>query len=159
VLWHVLEHLEDPAAALRRIREWLAPGGVLLVAVPNLESVQARIGRDRWFQQDVPRHLVHFTPAGVSSLLARCGFVRQRRSHRLTEQDVVAMWQTVLNRLTRAPNIAYALVKRRVPRGARADVILSVTVGACLAPLAFALESAAAVAHRGGSIVVQAWEA
>lgn len=28
VLWHVLEHLDEPEAALERVRPWLAPGGV-----------------------------------------------------------------------------------------------------------------------------------
>src|SRR3954465_14968514 len=32
ILWHVLEHLHDPAALVRRIRDWLAPGGKLIVA-------------------------------------------------------------------------------------------------------------------------------
>jgi SAM-dependent methyltransferase len=39
LLWHVLEHLGDPVAALRRIHRWLAPGGELVVAVPNLASL------------------------------------------------------------------------------------------------------------------------
>ncbi len=66
-LWHVLEHLDDPGEALATIAGWLAPGGALLVGVPNLASLQARIGGDRWFHLDVPRHRVHFTPAGLSS--------------------------------------------------------------------------------------------
>ena len=45
------------------------PAGTLVVAVPNLGSVQARIGGDRWFHQDVPRHRTHLTPAGASALL------------------------------------------------------------------------------------------
>jgi 2-polyprenyl-3-methyl-5-hydroxy-6-metoxy-1,4-benzoquinol methylase len=31
----VLEHLEDPSAALVRVRPWLAPGGIVVVSVPN----------------------------------------------------------------------------------------------------------------------------
>src|SRR5262249_3174245 len=62
VLWHVLEHLSDPGAALERARGWLASRGCLLVGVPNLDSLQADLGRDRWFHLDSQRHLVHFTP-------------------------------------------------------------------------------------------------
>ena len=53
-LWHVLEHIDDPGAALRRIAGWLAPAGALLVGVPNLASVRAQVGGARWFHLDVP---------------------------------------------------------------------------------------------------------
>jgi 2-polyprenyl-3-methyl-5-hydroxy-6-metoxy-1,4-benzoquinol methylase len=39
VLGHVLEHVEEPAAILRAIRDWLAPGGCILAAVPNARSL------------------------------------------------------------------------------------------------------------------------
>ncbi len=39
LLGHVLEHVEDPVAILRRARSWLAPDGVLLASVPNARSV------------------------------------------------------------------------------------------------------------------------
>lgn len=39
VLGHVLEHVIEPQALLRRIAGWLAPGGVILAAVPNARSV------------------------------------------------------------------------------------------------------------------------
>ncbi len=71
VVWHALEHLEDPAAGLRRIRPWIAPSGGIVIAVPNLASLQARVGGDRWFHQDVPRHRMHLTPAGVRAMLER----------------------------------------------------------------------------------------
>ncbi len=32
---HVLEHLDDPVAALRRVAAWLAPGGIAVLEVPN----------------------------------------------------------------------------------------------------------------------------
>jgi 2-polyprenyl-3-methyl-5-hydroxy-6-metoxy-1,4-benzoquinol methylase len=39
VLGHVLEHVEDPRLILRRVRGWLAPGGVACAAVPNARSL------------------------------------------------------------------------------------------------------------------------
>ena len=39
VLGHVLEHVADPVAIMTRCREWLAPGGRVLMAVPNARSL------------------------------------------------------------------------------------------------------------------------
>lgn len=39
ILGHVLEHVEDPVALLRKVRGWLAPGGVICSAVPNQRSL------------------------------------------------------------------------------------------------------------------------
>jgi trans-aconitate methyltransferase len=41
---HVLEHLVDPVAVLSRAREWLAPGGRLIVVVPNAASLHRQLG-------------------------------------------------------------------------------------------------------------------
>lgn len=61
-LWHVVEHLPDPWHCLRRAAEKLAPGGILLVAVPNPQALQFRIFRSRWAHLDAPRH-VQLIPA------------------------------------------------------------------------------------------------
>lgn len=42
-LVHTLEHLDDPVAVLARVREWLAPGGHLFVAVPNADALSRQI--------------------------------------------------------------------------------------------------------------------
>ena len=59
VFWHSLEHLPAPGAAIDHAARRLMPRGVLLVAVPNTASLQARVFGDRWFHLDLPRHLVH----------------------------------------------------------------------------------------------------
>ena len=58
VLCHVLEHLPEPARALRRIKELLAPDGRAVLIYPNPESLGGRIFRSTWLHWDVPRHLV-----------------------------------------------------------------------------------------------------
>lgn len=78
-LWHVLEHVEEPRAVLRSIRRLLAPGGILMLEVPNRESLPAKIFRQHWIGYDLPRHLSHFTAKTVSRLLHEAGFTVIRR--------------------------------------------------------------------------------
>ena len=160
VIWHALEHFEDPAPALERVRGWVRDGGGLIVAVPNLDSIQARIGGDRWFHQDVPRHRTHLTPAGAGALLARTGFEVERVRHLLVEQNPLGMWQTLLNRLTAQRDFAFRALKRDLEpatAGERArDLAVTAVAGPLLAPVAVAAELAAGLARRGGSIVIQA---
>jgi SAM-dependent methyltransferase len=73
VMGDVIEHLVDPAAALARIRELLAPGGVVWLAVPDAGSGVARILGKRWWSV-IPTHVQYFTRDSLTTLLARCGF-------------------------------------------------------------------------------------
>jgi SAM-dependent methyltransferase len=158
--WHVLEHLPDPAAAVGRLATWVRPGGMAVIACPNLSSLQARLGGDRWFHQDVPRHHTHFTERGLRLLLERNGFRVERVSHVLVEQNPLGMWQTLLNRATRERDVAFRLLKGdlRFADGATAvrDLALTGVLGVPLLALAPLLELAAGLARRGGSVVVEA---
>ncbi|MGH8439203.1 MAG: class I SAM-dependent methyltransferase [Pseudomonas sp.] len=42
-LIHTLEHLDDRRAVLERVRNWLAPGGRLFIAVPNANAPSRQI--------------------------------------------------------------------------------------------------------------------
>ena len=73
-LWHVIEHLEDPAAALGEVFRVVKRGGVVVLSQPNFASVQARAFGPRWLILDPPRHLHQFTPANLTRLARSCGF-------------------------------------------------------------------------------------
>jgi len=154
VLWHVLEHLADPGAALERVRGWLASQGCLLVGVPNLDSLQARLGRDRWFHLDRQRHLVHFTPPGLDLLLERSGFRPVERRHVLLDQAVPGMWMTLLNRLTLQQDALRAFVRREPVQGR--DLAVTAVAAAPLLVFGTVLELAAAATGRGGALAVLA---
>ena len=152
--WHVLEHLDDPAAALERIAGWLRPDGALLLGVPNLDSWQAAIAGGRWLHLDVPRHRHHFTPPGVRALLERGGFTITAVHQVLVEHNLFGMWQSWLDRFTSIPAYAYNLVKRNVEPNPRD---LAITAGiAAFAPLAAMLEVIAGLAGRGGTMAIVA---
>jgi SAM-dependent methyltransferase len=73
VFRHSLEHVTDPVAALRRAREALRPGGLVLISVPNFGCWQRRRFGSRWYHLDLPRHRVHFTRDAIDKALERAG--------------------------------------------------------------------------------------
>ena len=56
-LWHVVEHLPNPQETLQAAAAVLSPGGLLIVATPNPESIQLAMFRSYWTHLDAPRHL------------------------------------------------------------------------------------------------------
>ncbi|MCX6599678.1 MAG: class I SAM-dependent methyltransferase [Acidobacteria bacterium] len=67
--FHVLEHLTDPAGALRRLLGWLVPGGRLLVEVPNINSPhQNPSGRFHY------AHVLGFTSESLAYAATLAGF-------------------------------------------------------------------------------------
>ena len=153
-LWHVLEHLDDPGAALERIARWLRPGGLLVVGVPNLGSVQARVGGKRWYHLDVPRHRTHFTVGGLHALLRRHGLEPVATHHLLAEHNPFGLWQSLVSRFTRTPSWLYHALKRNAPLRSRDAVVTAVALP--LAPVATVAELAFGLARRGGTVAVVA---
>jgi 2-polyprenyl-3-methyl-5-hydroxy-6-metoxy-1,4-benzoquinol methylase len=68
-MWHVLEHVHDLHGTLDHIKRILKQDGILIVAVPNHTSFDARHYAEHWAAYDVPRHLHHFSPDSLSKLM------------------------------------------------------------------------------------------
>jgi SAM-dependent methyltransferase len=101
-LWHVLEHVHALNETLAQLISKLMPGGRLLLAVPNPDSLDAQHYRQDWAAYDVPRHLYHFVPATMRQLLARHGL-------RLTQTlplPLDAYYVSMLSEKLRAPEQA-----------------------------------------------------
>lgn len=71
----VLEHLYEPRQVLAKIREWLKPGGIFYVQVPNIDSAEARVFGPYWHGLELPRHLFHYSPASLKFLAQSAGLV------------------------------------------------------------------------------------
>lgn len=80
VLNQVIEHIPEPGDALDRIRTRLAPGGRVVMVLPNRHSLWCRLSGAKWINWHVPYHLHHFTAAGFRQFASRHGFrvARQR---------------------------------------------------------------------------------
>jgi 2-polyprenyl-3-methyl-5-hydroxy-6-metoxy-1,4-benzoquinol methylase len=73
-MWHSLEHVHQPLQVLREAHRLLVPGGRLVVAVPNIDSLPFRWFGHTWYGLDLPRHLTHFASWTLYLMLHRAGF-------------------------------------------------------------------------------------
>jgi 2-polyprenyl-3-methyl-5-hydroxy-6-metoxy-1,4-benzoquinol methylase len=73
----VLEHVPNPDQVIEAAARALAPGGLLVVSVPCLASWGFHTFGADWCGLELPRHLLHFTPATLRRLLQRHGLVIQ----------------------------------------------------------------------------------
>lgn len=78
-LWHVMEHLEPLNETWETLHSLLTEKGVLIVAVPNCSSFDAKKYGAFWAAYDVPRHLWHFTPDTIRQFGSKHGFVMVER--------------------------------------------------------------------------------
>jgi SAM-dependent methyltransferase len=160
VFWHSLEHLADPLRAIERAWEILEPGGLLVVAVPNFDSIQSRMSGRQWFHLDVPRHYVHFTTRGLRRALEQRGFRIDSVAHFSLEQNPYGWIQSLLN-LRFENNLLYSILKERQARAHSLrdfplQTIASLIGGALLLPVSMGLMMVETLLRRGGTIEVYA---
>lgn len=72
-LQHVIEHFRDPVRMVRRIRGWLAPGGILWLETPDIDSGRAKREGSRWGHIKVPEHLFYFNERTLTRLVMSQG--------------------------------------------------------------------------------------
>lgn len=72
-LWHVLEHIHDLDKTIEKLKSLLKDDGLLVIAVPIINSWDAEKYKNDWAAIDVPRHLYHFTHSTVEKLFCKFG--------------------------------------------------------------------------------------
>jgi len=154
-LWHVLEHLPDPDRTLRDCARWLAEGGLLLVAVPNLDSWQARTFRGAWFHLDPPFHLHHFAPGSLARALGAAGFELLETRHLSWQYNPFGVLQSLLNALGFTRDELYEVLKGNRTLGSPGRIAQAALAALALPP-SIAMTLAEAAAGRGGTIEVTA---
>lgn len=73
-LWHVLEHVPDIENYFSFFNEKLHKDGLLVIAVPNFKSYDAKFYGEHWAAWDVPRHLWHFSKNSMQKISQTHGF-------------------------------------------------------------------------------------
>jgi len=147
VLFHVLEHIAAPVALLEQCARRLAPGGRVIVNVPNFASWQSRFGGPRWLNLDVPRHLVHYTPETLAGTFERAGLRMESVSYASLEHDPYGWIESAISRWTGRHNTLTRYLMGLDPLSVR--VALAFLLGAVMAVPAVALAGASWAAGSG----------
>ena len=82
-MWHVLEHVHQLHEYIEQLKNVLTKQGKIFIAVPNYTSYDAQHYGQFWAAYDVPRHLYHFSPASMKTLVEQ---------HGLTIKKIKPMW-------------------------------------------------------------------
>jgi 2-polyprenyl-3-methyl-5-hydroxy-6-metoxy-1,4-benzoquinol methylase len=79
-LWHVLEHFIVPVEELKKIKQLLKPDGILLIEVPNLNSIKFKLSGNKWKGGNHPLyHRSFFTSKTLKDTFLRSGFSNSKR--------------------------------------------------------------------------------
>jgi SAM-dependent methyltransferase len=158
VFWHSLEHIRDSGSVLEHAAALLDDGGVLVIAMPNSDSLQARAFGDRWFGLDLARHLVHVPARSLTARLEQLGLRVTRRSYARGGQVLFGWLHGLVGCLPGHPDL-YDAIRRRgarsgdAPLPARAATLLAAGVAM---PIALGAWAAELLARRGGTVYVEA---
>jgi 2-polyprenyl-3-methyl-5-hydroxy-6-metoxy-1,4-benzoquinol methylase len=94
--WMVLEHLHDPVGCLRKLREWATPGAWLVLSVPNVNSLEFRLFKEKLYALHLPNHLFHFTPKTMAQVLRAGGWTMVKIHHQRLLSNIIASTGHVL---------------------------------------------------------------
>ncbi|TSC52046.1 MAG: methyltransferase type 11 [Parcubacteria group bacterium LiPW_41] len=78
LLNQVLEHVPGPSAVLVECFRILKDDGILIIAVPNFDSLGEKVFEENWYHLDLPRHLFHFNKKTLNKMLERAGFFQEK---------------------------------------------------------------------------------
>lgn len=70
-MWHVLEHIHNLNETFSRLIQLARPQGIMIIAVPNADSLDAKEYKENWAAYDVPRHLYHFNQQTMRRFLKK----------------------------------------------------------------------------------------
>ena len=71
---HVIEHLLDPVQNLKQYNDLLRPGGKIIIATPNINSLASSWFKKSWYPLEPPRHLYLFNKKTLTQCLEKAGF-------------------------------------------------------------------------------------
>jgi SAM-dependent methyltransferase len=74
-LFHVLEHVDDFEKIIKHVKKYiLKDNGYLIIQVPNYDSIERKLFKNKWVCFDVPRHKWHFDSSFFVKFFKKNGF-------------------------------------------------------------------------------------
>ena len=67
--WHSIEHMHNLTDIITLSCNLLKNDGYIFIAIPNSNSVDCRLLKEKWIAYDIPRHLYHFNSNTIKKLL------------------------------------------------------------------------------------------
>ncbi|HUD44030.1 MAG TPA: class I SAM-dependent methyltransferase [Patescibacteria group bacterium] len=95
VLNNALEHLYNPQETIDRVYALLKDGGLIVVAVPNCESLGRKIFEKKWLGWQPPRHLYHFSAKTLANMFIHAGFKNLHVAYNYTTQNKYSLFQSL----------------------------------------------------------------
>ena len=74
IIKHIVEHLPDPEKAIREIGRVTEPGGTLILATPNLDSLLKPWKGDKWIGYQDPTHISLKRPVDWLNMIRSADF-------------------------------------------------------------------------------------
>ena len=73
IMSHVIEHLPNPVEVVLKLKSWLKPGGILMIATPNVESTGEYLFKSKWLYYIPNEHLQLFSPHSIDFFFKKVG--------------------------------------------------------------------------------------
>ncbi len=73
-MWHVLEHVPNLETQIIELKRVLKKNGILIIAVPNFKSYDAKYYQRYWAAFDVPIHFWHFSKKAIEIIFNKFQF-------------------------------------------------------------------------------------
>jgi 2-polyprenyl-3-methyl-5-hydroxy-6-metoxy-1,4-benzoquinol methylase len=92
-MWHVLEHVANLEDRVKELKRLIKDNGCVFIALPNIDSWDAKHYKEYWAGFDVPRHLYHFRKEDVENLFINLGF----KMHQILPMKFDAFYVSLLS--------------------------------------------------------------
>lgn len=102
-LWHVLEHMHRLDESLAKLTRMLNKDGVLIIALPNCDSYDARYYGKFWAAYDLPRHIFHFNKGSLIRLAEKQGLICEK----ILPQKLDAFYISILSEKYKTGSAGY----------------------------------------------------